>query len=113
VAIGFDPTAGTPSSVNNVLEETFMAGPLLLGGGVNGNSRDPTLSAFRTIRARPPVALAPITGSDCPGNAWFCVDGTTPPTIFVWMGYCSALVGAGTLNYTAYHEMDVEFRLRT
>jgi hypothetical protein len=113
VAIGFDPTAGTPSSTNNVMEESYMEGPLLLGAGVNNNSRDPTLSSYRIITAKPPAMLAPITSSDCPGKAWFCVDGTTPPTIFTWQGYFSALAGPGTLNYTAYFELDAEFKLRT
>lgn len=114
-ALGFDPSIGTYSAPNQVLEEAFSQGPFRLHAGINGatvQSGD-MLHPYRVLHAHPPVKLAPITSADVPGSAWFCVDGGTAPTLAMVQGYINSLGGAGVTSFYYFLEIDVEFRLRT
>jgi len=117
LAIGFDPSVGNPTTPQGVMEETFSTPPMRLFPGVNNgnlnNSGDCFAQTYKVLKAKPPVALAPITSADCPGAAWFCVDGGTAPIIFQWYGYINALGTSGVTNVAYFYELDVEFRLRT
>jgi hypothetical protein len=109
LAIGFDPTAVTPTSVNNTCENSFTTGPLAFSP-INANG-SLFLQKFHTLVASAPK-LAPITSSDCPGNAWTTLDGGTPFTSHVLLGYANSLSTAGQVAVSCYFELDVEFRLR-
>jgi len=117
VAVGFDPSVGGATAPNQVLEETFHQGPFRLFPGVNGatqqNSGTCFAQKYQILHARPPAKLAPITSSDCPGSAWFCVDGATAPILFQWIGYINSTGAAGVTNVSSFFELDMEFRLRT
>jgi len=114
-AIGFDPTVGSPSAPQQVLEEAFSAGPFRLHAGINGGTiqSGDMLHSYRILRAHPLVPLAPITSSDVPGSAWFAVDGGTAPTICQVIGYINSLGTAGVSVVNFFVELEVEFRLRT
>jgi len=109
-AIGFDPSANAPSSITSILQESFCHGPLWIT--VNGVADYPTQRPFSIIHGKVP-SLAPITASDCPGSAWFTVDGATPPVLCTLMAYGTALGTLGVIQVVTLCELDLEFRLRT
>jgi len=114
-AVEFDPTVGYASAPNAVLEAAYSAGPFRLHAGINGatiQSGD-MLRPYRRIDGRPPCPLAPITSSDVPGNAWFAVDGSTAPTLAVFLGYINSLGTGGVSSCSWFWELEMEFRLRT
>jgi len=112
--IQFDPTASAPSSVTAALEESFSHGPLIIfqgGGGTSAEYAFPN-SNYRTITATAPK-LAPISGADCPGSAWFSLDTATATTLCCIGSYGQALGTAGVLTNSYMVELDIELRLRT
>jgi hypothetical protein len=109
-AIGFDPSAGAPSSLGNIMQESYADGPLTLS--CSTVSTIPSCERMRVVAGRVP-SLAPITSSDCPGSAWFTVDGATPPTLATFSIYFNALGALGVVSAFYQYELDVEFRLRT
>jgi len=114
-SLAFDPTVGSPSSVTTIVEEQYAQGPFMLMSGVNGNANQSGnfIQKYHKLRAKVPGPLAPITSSDCPGNAWFTVDAGTAPVICVNYSYITALGGAGVTTISTYYVLDCEFRLRT
>jgi hypothetical protein len=112
VAITFDPNVTGPTASYTLLEEEFKEGPLYLSNSTNGNATSPTTGRMSVLSARPPVPLAPITSSDCPGKAWFTLDGT-PPTVAMVQAYLTPLAGTGTTSIAYFMELDAEFRLTT
>lgn len=118
-AIIFDPTVSAPASLGGVCEETYSSGPMMLHtGSNNGGTTTPTgvltglVEKFHCITATP-NKLAPISSSDCPGSSWFVMDGATPPTLFAFPIYGTALGPGGVLSNRAYFEIDAELRIRT
>jgi hypothetical protein len=108
-AITFDAAVASPSNLYGVMEESFNTGPLYIGSKVSTS----TQRKMGVLSASPGRSLAPVTSSDCPGNAWFIVDSATPPTMFVGQYFASAAGAAGTTRITRLYELDVEFRIRT
>jgi len=115
VAVSYDPSASAPGGVAGVLEETFSAGPFRLHAGINGATiqSGSMLQPYHKLMSHPPVELAPITSSDCPGKAWFCVDGNTAPIVAVIGAFIDSLGTGGVSVLYYYVELDAEFRLRT
>jgi hypothetical protein len=113
-SIQFDPGVANPTTVTQVLEESYNSGVMKICAGVNGLSNQSSLFRipYATLDARAPK-LAPINGDDCPGSAWFAVDASTAPTTCVITSYASALGTAGISRLDYYVELDCEFRLRT
>jgi len=112
--IQFDPSASAPTSLAQALEESYNSGPLFVTPGVNGTAQQSSFfnQPYRKMHASVPK-LAPITGSDCPGSAWFTLDSATATTMCCIGQYTLAL---GTLGITAAQfliELDLELRLRT
>jgi len=114
-AIGFDPSIGSFSAPQQVMEEAYSAGPFRLHAGINGGTIQSgnMLQSYHVLRARPPCPLAPITSSDVPGNGWFCLDGSTAPYVAVILGYVNSLGTSGVSTVYFFVELEVEFRLRT
>jgi hypothetical protein len=114
-AVTFDPSAGAPTTSYGLLEESFNSGPLvnIIGnaGGVGQVVTRPN-GRMDLVTGRAP-RLAPISTSDCPGSAWICLDGATPPTMLVQQAYCAPLGTGGISTITYFTSLDVEFRLRT
>jgi len=115
VAIMFDPSVLNPTQISQILEETYSVGPFLVTPFVNGNSSQSSMGVlpFLTISANTPGPLAPITSSDCPGSAWFTLDGSTAPVIFQWYALITSLGTLGVTSLPAMYELDCEFRMRT
>jgi hypothetical protein len=113
VAIGFDPNLAAPTSISNICTPAFSSGPLFVQASYNTTSTNvyhnqklPKLSAVV------PSALAPITTSDCPGNAWTTLDTSTAATICQIQAYVQPLGGSGVSSFTYMLEMDCELKVR-
>jgi len=115
MALAFDPTVAAPATSYACLQESFNSGPLINivgnAGGIGTVVTHP-MGRMGTLAARAPK-LAPITGADCPGSAWFTVDSATPTTLAVCLAYNAPLLTGGISTFTRFYEIDVEMRLRT
>jgi len=113
VGISFDAASSAPTSVDGVLQLSYNSGPHALYPCEAGA---PSLMNARMhiVKAKPGVSLAPITSDDCPGSAWFAVEGlaSTAPIMFAVNMFITTNT-ASVANCTFVCEMDVEFRLRT
>lgn len=109
-AVSFDPTAGAPSSLANIMQESYVDGPCTLS--TTTLQQYPSNERMRTISGRVPH-LAPITSSDCPGSNWFCLDGGTAPILATFQVYYAALGTSGVISAFYQYELEMEFRLRT
>jgi hypothetical protein len=113
LAVEFDPSVSGPSNVMGALESTHNTGPLFLSQGtLSGGGMSPSVQPYRRLRGKFPGPLAPITVSDCPGNAWFALD-VTAPVVAVLNGYVDALSAAGVVTVFYFWELECEFRMRT
>jgi hypothetical protein len=113
-AVSSDPTAGAPTSVGQVLDETFNCGlHYIASPGVSIACNTFTVvDRPITVSAHFPK-LAPITTSDCPGSAWFVLDGSTAPVACVVQSYIGAAGAASVTGFTYIVELEVEFKIRT
>jgi len=113
VAIGFDPNLSAPTSISNICTPAFSSGPLFIACSYNTTTTSvydkqklPKLSAVV------PAALAPITTSDCPGNAWVTLDTSTAATACQVQAYVQPLGTSGVSSFTYMLEFDCELKVR-
>jgi len=114
VCISFDPTASALGSSAAASEQSFTSGARWISSlPTSGNpSVDLRNGILPCVTAKVPSLLAPITSSDCPGRAWFALDGVTPPTVFQLLLYAQPLGALAVSNIFYYYELDVEFKIR-
>jgi hypothetical protein len=107
----FDQTAGNPTSVNGVLEETFSQGPFALASVSSNFALNST--KMHRLDFHPPTSTAPIGTNVNPGRSWFILDSTNAPHIVQVNHFCTNPTGTATTVFAYYVELDVEMRMRT
>jgi len=114
ITLQFDPNAPAPGGVTTGLTESHNSGLMMITPGVNGTSAQSSFYhlPYKTLSASS-CKLAPVTGSDNPGSAWFTVNASTSVNIVNVGVYSTALGTAGIIALQQYMELDVEFKLRT
>jgi hypothetical protein len=107
----FDQTAGTPLSVNGVLEETFSQGPYPIASVASNYALNNT--KMRCLQFHPPTSTAPIGTNVNPGKAWFVLDSVNAPHMVQVNHFCTSCAGTAATTFVYYVELDVELRMRT
>jgi len=108
----FDPNLGSPSSVSQILTQSYHSKPYIQYAS-NSIVCNVGGRAFDSLKFKFPSALAPISSEDIPGQAWFALDGGTPPYICVVQSFQSTPGGSGEVTFQYFLELDVELRIRT
>jgi hypothetical protein len=109
VAVMFDPTAGAPSTVDGVLQESFSAytHPIT---GYSLSTNPPFMKSLPFHVGKPLISL---TSNDVAGSSWFTLDNSSTPTMGVVHLFATDC-GTGSIVGCKYQlEFDVEFRMRT
>lgn len=112
-ALAFDPTISAPATLSSALSEAHSSGLHWVAATLN----NPPLAVMNKgslpmLYAKMPPPLAPITSSDIPGSAWFCIDGSTPPNLFTVLAYAPPIGTTGVVGFYYVTEIEAEFRLR-
>jgi len=108
-AITFDPNTAAPGSIAFIASQTFHGPVMFMNGAV---STYPSTLNYSKLHVKVPAKLAPISSSDCPGNAWFALDQGTAPNLCNILSYTVAGTGGGVTNFSYLFEFDIELKIR-
>lgn len=106
-----DQTAGNPTSVSKVREETHSSTPYAIAGSTAFGIQNP--SKFQVLPFEFKTHIAPVGTNTNPGDGWFVLDTNNAPHVVQVQAYHTPLTTTGVTQFSYYVELDCEFKMRT
>jgi len=110
-AVAFDANIGAPSSVTQVVTNTYHSPPYILN--TNSTAVYPNPHRFHSLHFKMPGPLAPVVGNDTVGNAWMTLNNTAAPVLLTLLAYIPPSGTSGSTEFIYYLEFDIELKIRT